>query len=539
MTEPFGRPSNEHKIVIESGSIEDDASDMTPPVARNVKRNHHSVVEKTVKFRFSPKDRAEDPIHPSVVHIQWINAIQEALGTDIELYDNKGKALPKIDPLRWTKEQHSKIYNLHIQGTKESFKSKQLTGRETTVFIVHRIRTAWSLTDIKQIPSISKLLREHKVFLTDHRWQETVWNTTQLGFFVGLDPVFFDSDQAMAKVTHEITESLEGRKKIPSFRMAFVTPSAMSGDRSVRTKAYAIETVKSSSEELLRLIKKTYKTSGSFIPFQMRSKHPEAFVRAISMQTQTLSTNRTIVLNNIGTEAMMYLSHWIEQIEGVEEIVPYKTVEVDGRYRILTKLKEFQRIRNHIMVQLPQWYEDHVAPDAQPRFGRFPGDPEVAPIKSDSYSDDSYMASSINTLMGFDKTMFAEPPQAKEKPNVKYQNHLQRAIPAQVQHPLSWADQVKHGQSSKQALTSESDRSDSAQVRKDLQSKIAEVNDLKLELESLRMEKAQYQEEIKRQVQEQVNTVIQDYLDKNSGPTGVTQNQFETFLELQNKNFGT
>jgi hypothetical protein len=51
------------------------------------------------------------------------------------------------------------------------------------------------------------------------------------------------------------------------------------------------------------------------------------------------------------------------------------------------------------------------------------------------------------------------------------------------------------------------------------------------------MEKAQYQEEIKRQVQEQVNTVIQDYLEKNSGPTGVTQNQFETFLELQNKNF--
>jgi predicted nuclease with TOPRIM domain len=106
-----------------------------------------------------------------------------------------------------------------------------------------------------------------------------------------------------------------------------------------------------------------------------------------------------------------------------------------------------------------------------------------------------------------------------------------------VQHPLSWADRVKQGQSSKQALTSESDSSDSAQVRKDLQSKIAEVNDLKLEFESLRMEKAQYQEEIKRQVQEQVNTVIQDYLDKKSGPTGVTQNQFETFLELQNKNF--
>jgi hypothetical protein len=518
MTEPFGRASNDPKIVVESGSIEDDASDMTPIGTRNVNRNHHSVVEKTVKFRFSPKDRADDPIHPSVLHIQWINAVQEALGSDIELFDNKGKTLPKIDPLRWTKEKHSKIYNLHSQSTKESFKSKQLTGRETTVFIVHRIRTAWSLTDIKQIPSISKLLRDHKVFLTDHRWQETVWNTTQLGFFVGLDPAFFDSDQAMAKVTHDMTESLEGRQKIPSFRMAFVTPSSKSGDRNVKTKAYAIETEKSTSEELLRLIKKAYKASGSFIPFQMRSKHPEVFVRAISMQTQILSTNRTIVLNNIGTDAMMYLSHWIEQIEGVEEIVPYKTVEVDGRYRILTKLNAFQRIRNHIMKQLPRWYEDHVAPDAHPRFGRFPGDPEVAPIKSDSYSDDSYMASSINTIMAFDDAMFAEPLQVIEKPKVKDQNHLHRTIPDQVQHPSSWADRVRQSKPSKQAPTSESDSSDSAQVRKDLQSKIAEINDLKLELESLRMEKAHYQEEIKRQVQEQVNTVIQDYLDKNSGP---------------------
>jgi hypothetical protein len=75
------------------------------------------------------------------------------------------------------------------------------------------------------------------------------------------------------------------------------------------------------------------------------------------------------------------------------------------------------------MEQLPQWYEDHVAPDAQPRFERFPGDPEVAPIKSDSYSDDSYMASSINTILAFDNAMFAESPQSTEKPQVKNQNH--------------------------------------------------------------------------------------------------------------------
>ena len=159
-----------------------------------------------------------------------------------------------------------------------------------------------------------------------------------------------------------------------------------------RTKAYAIETEKSNCMEMLHLLKRTFKESGDFIPFQMRTKHPEAFAKAIKIQTQKMSTNRTIVLNHVGTDAMLYLSHWIENIEGVEDIIPYRTVETDGRFRILVKKHNFDRIRNELIANLDQWIEDHVAPDAHPPFGRYPGDPEVAPLFSDRYSrgDDSY-----------------------------------------------------------------------------------------------------------------------------------------------------
>jgi hypothetical protein len=238
-------------------------SDVTPSDARNVRRVHHKVVEKTVKFRFKPMDRNDEPIHPSALHIKWLHDVQEALGSDIEIYDNKGKVLSKIDPLRWTTNLHSKVYDLHHQDGK----SKNHTGRDTTVFIIHQIRTSWSLSDIKRLPTISQLLFDHKVFLTEHRWQETVWNTTQLGFIVGLDPAFFDPDQAMAKLTQDMKQSLTVRQKVPNFRMAFVTPSVKSGNNENRTKAYAIETEKSTSEECLRILKKTYKESGFFVPF--------------------------------------------------------------------------------------------------------------------------------------------------------------------------------------------------------------------------------------------------------------------------------
>jgi hypothetical protein len=196
------------------------------------------VDHKVVGKRFKPMDRNDEPIHPSVLHIERLHDVQEALGPDIEVYDNKGNVLYKIDPLCWTTNQHSNVYDLHHQGGK----SKNHTGRDTTVFIIHQIRTPWSLSGIKLIPTISQLLFDHKVFLTEHCWQETLWTTTQLGFIVGLDPAFFDPDQAMAKLTQDMKKSLTVHQKVPNFRMAFVTPSAKSGNNKNRTKAYAIET---------------------------------------------------------------------------------------------------------------------------------------------------------------------------------------------------------------------------------------------------------------------------------------------------------
>jgi hypothetical protein len=91
MTEPSGRPSTARSLLTENLGNEDEMSDVTPSDARNVRRVHHKVVEKTVKYRFKSMDRNDEPIHPSALHIKWLHDVQEALGSDIEIYDNKGK----------------------------------------------------------------------------------------------------------------------------------------------------------------------------------------------------------------------------------------------------------------------------------------------------------------------------------------------------------------------------------------------------------------------------------------------------------------
>ncbi len=115
-------------------------------------------------------------------------------------------------------------------------------------------------------------------------------------------------------------------------------------------------------------------------------------------------------MNNIGTDAMLYLLHWIEQLEGVQDIVPYKTVETDGKFRVLVNKQEFRRTRSILQSELPTWYENHVSPDAQPQTGQFPGAPAVATINSNDYSsgDDSYMTKSVTTFLSFEENMYED-----------------------------------------------------------------------------------------------------------------------------------
>jgi hypothetical protein len=146
----------------------------------------------------------------------------------IEVYDNKGKKVPEIDPLRWTNAHHTKAFDLHFpRGSKpsEPMMTRNSTGREQPVIIVHRIKTSWSLSEIKTILTVQQVLRDHKVYLSEHRWKETVWNTTQLGFIVGLDPKFYNPEQAAECLIQDIKNHTTDKPKIPHFRMAFCTPS--------------------------------------------------------------------------------------------------------------------------------------------------------------------------------------------------------------------------------------------------------------------------------------------------------------------------
>jgi hypothetical protein len=259
-------------------------------------------------------------------------------GDQVQFLDNRNRQVTKIEPLRTDPEEHIKQFHLHFDLHTDSSKSKSSNKqdyRSVTSYFVHRIRSSASLSELKANAKVFKLMKDHDFYVNEHRWSETDWETTQLGFLYGVDPQFYDIDQATTKFTDTLRQALQ-RTKIPKFRLVYCSPKIKSAKgQVVRTKAYAIETMRVDREELNKLLKVAYKDSGTFVPFQMRARHPEAFERFIKAQTQTLATNFVILLNHIGPDAMHYLSDRILATSGVVSMLPSFSVNEDGKYKVL------------------------------------------------------------------------------------------------------------------------------------------------------------------------------------------------------------
>ena len=437
----------------------DDASDATPVDVRNSRIKDSQLDEKTVKFRFVPSRTNDTPISPRVFHSHWIKAVQDEFGDQIQILDNHNRPVPKIDLLRWSEIQHQQNFAVHKHTPKHQFNHNPIEQRNDqsrfhspsegkACFIIHRIRTNIPLKDIKAIPRISQILKENACYANQHKWAEDIWDTTQLGFMTNLDPQFYSVDQATLKLS-QILQNSAPKAKIPQFRLVYCAPKIRTQDYFAATKAYAVETEKSNAKAMTDILMQVFRESLHFVPFQMRNKSPKAFTHAIRLQSDSIANHHTIILQNIGVDAMYYLSDHILNLEGSIDLTPAKSVEWNGNYRLLVTKQHFRLIRKSLMRQLPEWFTIHVPTDAHPREDVYPGSPCVAAIAEDGYSsgEDSYMNMSINTALSYDCSLSDMDSYSRAKSSdysnsgSSYRHHHDAGIPSKVQmeQNSSWA----------------------------------------------------------------------------------------------------
>jgi hypothetical protein len=523
------RTSNDHTSGLQAPATSDDDTVNTPNHGEKVQEKSDMLNEKTLRFRF-PSMTDGDPVSPSVVHARWMGLLQEEFGEAVQIYDNKNRIVKKLDTIRASKQLIKNHFVWYAPGNKRNPNTTpqtQANNRRVTTYLLHRIRTSCSLSEIKANAKVRALLKDHNFYVNEHRWNETEWDTTQLGFFFGIDPSFYNVDQATAKITAEIQKAMAG-KRIPKFKLVFTSPKVTSGRKSISTKAYAIESQRQASQELIQVLKTAFKSTGAFVPYQMRNKHPDAFIKLIKAQTQLLAKNRVINLNHIGTEAMYYMSDHIQSVMGVQALLPTKYTDL-GQYKVLVTEKDFKKVREHFQKYLIPWYDQYVEPDARNPESRYPGPPAVASIDADDYSEDekSYMTVSVNTALSMTSVLSDD------------SSPESSGIPAHVA-PRKWADVASdmsnHSSSSKKD-TSNAVFSDASELISALSTSQAEVAILKEQVAELRAERETTAATIAEAVKQQVAQVLAAQLPRQVQADTITGQQFQLYMQMQDQKF--
>ena len=186
-------------------------SDVTVNNGTTINENEHQMTSKVLKFSFVYSGTTHHKIAPSIIHTDWMQAVQAAYGTDVIILNNQNQQVENIDPLKWTDQSiHQKQFRLYQKSTGRDDR------RTTTYFILHRLLTNETLSKIKAIPSVQKLMKDYQCYVTDHQWDETQWDTTRVGFVTGYDPSFFNRSQAASKFNAHL-HSKQRKQRFLSF----------------------------------------------------------------------------------------------------------------------------------------------------------------------------------------------------------------------------------------------------------------------------------------------------------------------------------
>lgn len=150
-----------------------------------------------------------------------MQGVQQAFGPQVQFFDNANCLVQVvIDPIRTEATGQQMEFNLYGRPQQSKHRTNLpplISGvRQSTKYIIHRVRTAYPISDLKADPRVLKMLKDHDFYVKEHRWSERDWDILQIGFMFGIDPTFYDIDQATAKIKLRLTRMLRPEPKFLS-----------------------------------------------------------------------------------------------------------------------------------------------------------------------------------------------------------------------------------------------------------------------------------------------------------------------------------
>ncbi|KAI2512755.1 hypothetical protein MHU86_1543 [Fragilaria crotonensis] len=379
--------------------VEDDLSTATPPVGYRNSDSDHEMVSKTIRFNFAPVDCSRiDSIDPAEVHTQWLRIITSSFGNDVKIINNFNKPVSNISNYTTTAKRmsHEQQFKLHQKSA----------GADSKIAftIVHRILIRVPFGQLKRHSQAFQLLKDHNCFLREHMWDEQEWDVQQIGFVTGFNPKYYTPEKVTSAIRNRLTQSNgTTRAKVPKFQTVLKTHKILHNGRTSSTQAFSVEVPFHSAHQLVTLMKDATKDTKDYVSFQMRRRNPDAFQGAIRYQNHILANQHVVMINYLGLDAMYYLSDRIQAMSGVQDVIPAKKVDQNGKFYVLVQKNDANKVRQSLQKQFAEWFRDIVPEDAKPKEGQFEGPPVVPNPKTDGYSsgENSWMTTSTKSFMEY------------------------------------------------------------------------------------------------------------------------------------------
>jgi hypothetical protein len=132
------------------------------------------LVEKSIKLRFTRVNH-HDAIDPTTIHLHWVQLVQEAPKTDIQVFPNNGGIMSPVGTMRWTTPatQGRWIQSRSFFPPISSAFTGGVHYAPYSNYIVHNQHP--------QLDACSKLLLNNGVYFTVHCWPADICDISQQG----------------------------------------------------------------------------------------------------------------------------------------------------------------------------------------------------------------------------------------------------------------------------------------------------------------------------------------------------------------------
>jgi hypothetical protein len=281
------------------------------------------------------------------------------------MFDNQEKEIQRIDAA-FSNDKFNPLFNLHVRKSSPKAQKKQHCH-----FYQFRITTTAAFSEIREAPSVEKLLKTYGAILQTTPWQANVVDTAVIGWQMGLIPSYMTSTEATKHIRRNL-EMYSGTapKKITTFHCISQTVTATLHSRRVTIKVYCVSVQKAHFHKLSDIFAKAYLKilkENKFIFFKTKHESPETFAKAAFIHAKFVNDHRIVAIKGIDPDYLFDFEEVLRTefslIEQVFTTASTHTRNIHGhyigRYNLLCRAEHFVELAKALHDELSLLYIKH------------------------------------------------------------------------------------------------------------------------------------------------------------------------------------